>query len=57
MTSESAKVVYNSPGLVDFAIGLINSVLDLPDRQSKFFWSNSNYRSTLRLVQSIVVSE
>ena len=38
MTSKSAiKVVYNSPGLVDFAIGLINSVLDLPDRQLKFF--------------------
>ena len=26
----------NSPGLVDFAFGLVNSVLDLPDRQVMF---------------------
>ena len=25
----------DSPGLVDFAIGLVNSVLNLPDRQVK----------------------
>ena len=25
------------PGLVDFAIGLVNSVLNLPDRQVKYF--------------------
>ena len=25
------KVVSDSPGLVDFAIGLVNSVLNLPD--------------------------
>ena len=31
------KVVSNSPGLVDFAIGLVNSVLNLPDRQVTFF--------------------
>ena len=32
------KVVSDSPGLVDFAIGLVNSVLNLPDRQVLFFW-------------------
>ena len=31
------KVVSDSPGLVDFAIGLVNSVLNLPDRQVKNF--------------------
>ena len=31
------KVVSDSPGLVDFAIGLVNSVLNLPDRQVKMF--------------------
>ena len=27
----------NSPGLVNFAIGLVNSVLNLPEGQVKFF--------------------
>ena len=31
------KVVSDSPGLVDIAISLVNSVLNLPDRQVKFF--------------------
>ena len=31
------KVVSNSPGLVDFAIGLVIFVLNLPDRQRQFF--------------------
>ena len=31
------KVVSDSPGLVDFAIGLVNSVLNLPDGQVKYF--------------------
>ena len=31
------KVVSNSPGLVDFGIGLVNSVFNLPDRQVMFF--------------------
>ena len=31
------KVVSDSPGLVDFAIGLENSILYLPDGQVKFF--------------------
>ena len=33
---------------MDFAIGQENSVLNLPDRQVKFFWGeNSNYRKTV----------
>ena len=31
------KVVSDSPGLVDLAIVLVNSVLNLPDGQVKFF--------------------
>ena len=31
------KVVSDSPGLVDFAIGLVNSVLNLPNGKVKFF--------------------
>ena len=31
------KVMFDSPGLVDFTIGLVNSVLNLPDGQVKFF--------------------
>ena len=31
------KVVSDSPGVVDFAIGLVNSVLNLPDWQVKYF--------------------
>ena len=31
------KVVCNSSGLVDFAIGLVNSVFNLPDGQVMFF--------------------
>ena len=32
------KVVSDSLGPVDFAIGLVNSVINLLDRQMKFFW-------------------
>ena len=31
------KVVSDSPGLVDFLIRLVNSVLNLPDGQVTFF--------------------
>ena len=45
------KVVSDSLGLVDFAVGLVNSVLNLPDQQVIFFWvggwGNSNYRRTV----------
>ena len=37
MKQHAKKVVSNSPGKVDFAIGLVKSVLNLPDRQVKFF--------------------
>ena len=32
------KVVSDGLGLVDFAAGLVNSVLNLPDGQVIFFW-------------------
>ena len=39
------KVMSDSPGLVDFAIGLVIFVLNLPDgKVSAVFWRNSNYR-------------
>ena len=37
----------DSPGLVDFAIGLVIFVLNLPDGQVLFFGGNSNYRRIL----------
>ena len=35
--SSAKKVVSDSPGLADFAIGLVNSVFNLPDGQVMFF--------------------
>ena len=32
------KVMSDNPGLVDFGIGLVIFVLNLPDRQVLFFW-------------------
>ena len=32
------KVVSDSPGLVDFATGLVNSVLNLQEQAGKVFW-------------------
>ena len=37
LAQRAKKVVSDSPGLVDFDIGLVNSVLNLPIRQVKFF--------------------
>ena len=37
MNRRAKKVVSDSPGLVDFAIWLVNSVTNLPDGQVKFF--------------------
>ena len=31
------KVLSDSPGLVDFAMGLVNSVFNLPEGQVRFF--------------------
>ena len=42
------KVVSDSPGLMDFAIGLVNSVLNLPDGQVKQILRNSTYRRTVK---------
>ena len=39
----------DNPGLVDFAIGLVNSVLNLPNGQVKFL-RNSNYRRTMKSI-------
>ena len=38
------KVVSDSLGLVDFAIGLVIFVLNLPVAPVLFFFGNSNYR-------------
>jgi len=35
---------------VDFAIGLVNSVINLPDRQVMFFLRNSNNRRTVKSI-------
>ena len=42
------KVVSDSPGLVDFAIGLVNSDLHLPDGQVQCSLRNSPYRRTVK---------
>ena len=41
------KVVFDSPGLVYFAIGLVNSLLNLLDRQVKSLWEFNYYRRTV----------
>ena len=41
------KVVLDSPGLVYFAIGLVNSLLNLLDRQVKSFGEFNYYRRTV----------
>ena len=46
-TQHAKKVVSDSPGLVDFAVGLVNSVINLPDGQVNFLAGNSNYRRTV----------
>ena len=38
VSQRAKKVVSDSPGLVDFAVGLVKSVLNLPDVQVRFFW-------------------
>ena len=36
-TQRAKKVVSGNPGLVDFAMGLVNSVFNLPDRKVMSF--------------------
>ena len=43
------KVMSDSSGLVDFAIGLVNSVVNLPNSQVMFL-SNSNNRRTMNSI-------
>ena len=44
MDQRTKKVVSNSPGLVDFAIGLVIFVSNLSNGKVLFFGGNSNYR-------------
>ena len=37
LLQRAKKVLSDSPGLADFAIGLVNSVINLPDGQVNFF--------------------
>ena len=37
MLQRAKKAVSDSPGLVDFSIGLVNSAFNLPDGQVMFF--------------------
>ena len=37
LTQRAKKVLSDSPGLVDFATGLVNSVFNLPDGQVMFY--------------------
>ena len=37
IVQRAKKAVSDSPGLVDFAIGLVNSALNLPNGQVKYF--------------------
>ena len=41
------KGLSHSPGLVDFATGLVNSVFFLPDEQVKFFAEFKIYRTVV----------
>ena len=43
------KVVSDSPGLVDFAIGPVDSVLKLPDKQAKFLGGSQSSSSKILL--------
>ena len=45
------KVMSDSPGIVDFAIGLVNSVLG-----KLSFWGNSNYRTVINLFHKKIFS-
>ena len=43
------EVVSNTPGLVGFALGLRNSILNLPDGQVTFFVTNNFFITNLVL--------
>ena len=46
LVRRAKKVVSNSPGLVDIAIRLVNSVLNLPNRQVKYFEESNLQRNS-----------
>ena len=50
------KVMSDSMGLVDFAIGLVHSVFNWPDRQAKFFeeFKLQKYREINRLIKTFL---
>ena len=47
LKQRAKKVMSDSPAPVDFAIGLVNSVFNLPNRQVNFFLGHLNYRRTV----------
>ena len=47
----------DSPGLVDFAIGLVNFVLNLPERQVKFFEEFKLQKNSYFTVKSILLNK
>ena len=48
-TQRATKVLSDSPGPVDFAIGLVNSVFNSPDGQVRFL-RNLNNRRTVKSI-------
>ena len=51
LCQHAKKVVSSSLGLVDFAIGLVNSVLNFSAQlASEVFLGNSNYRRTVTML-------
>ena len=50
-SQRAKKVLSDSPGLVDFAIGLMNSVFNLPDGQWWFLRNSMNRRTVKSILQ------
>ena len=48
------KLVSDSPGLVGFAIGLENSVINLPDGQLKFFEESKTFLGLVEMMFGLV---
>ena len=47
LVQHAKKVISDSPGLVHFTIGLVNSVLNLPTWQVKFFKEFKSQRTVI----------
>ena len=54
MPLRAKKVVSDSPGQVDFAIGLVNSVQNLPEGQVKFLGEFKSQKSCNQSCWSII---